>query len=37
MEIVNLISAFQNFQNFSDVIAKATKPASANSKPIKNE
>ena len=37
MEIVNRASAFQNYQNFSDVIAKRTKPASENSKPIENE
>ena len=37
MEIVNRVSAFQNYQNLSDVIGERPKPASENSKPIKSE
>ena len=38
MEIMNRVSAFQNYQNFSDVIAKRPKLASENSEePIKSE
>ena len=36
MELVNRVSAFQNYQNFSDVIAERPKPASENSEPIKS-
>ena len=37
MEIVNHVSVFQNYQNFSDVIAERPKLASENSQPIKTE
>ena len=37
MEIVNHVSVFQNYQNFSDVIAERPKLASENSQPIKSE
>ena len=37
MEIVNRVSAFQNYQNFSDIIPEKPKPASENSEPIKSE
>ena len=37
MEPVNRVSAFQNYQIFSDVIAERTKQASENSEPIKSE
>ena len=35
MEIVNRVSAFWNYQNFSNVIAEKPKPASENCEPIK--
>ena len=38
MEIVNLVSAFQSYQNSAEVIAERRKTASENSEPIeKNE
>ena len=37
MEIVNRVSAFQNYQNFSRVIAEETKPASDDSQSTKSE
>ena len=37
MEIVNHVSAFENYQNFSNVIAERPKPGSEKSEPIKNE
>ena len=37
MQLVNPVSAFQIYQNLSDVTAKKPKPASENSEPIKNE
>ena len=37
MEIVNRVSAFQNYQIFSNVIAERQKPASENSELIKSE
>ena len=37
MEIVNRLSTFQTYQNFSDVMAETTKRASENSEPIKSE
>ena len=35
MEIVNHVSAFENYQNFSNVIAERPKPGSEKSEPIK--
>ena len=35
MEIVNRVSAFQKYQNFSAVIAERPKQVSENSEPIK--
>ena len=37
MEIVNRVSAFLNYQNFSDVTAEKPKPASENGEPLKSE
>ena len=36
IELENRVLAFQNYQNFSDVIAERPKPASENSEPKKN-
>ena len=36
-EILNRVSAFQNYQIFSDVIAERTKPANENREPIKSD
>ena len=35
MEMVNRVSAFRNYQNFSDVITERPKPVSENGEPIK--
>ena len=35
MEPMNRISVFQNYQNFSDIIAERPKLAQKNSEPIK--
>ena len=37
MKLVNRVSAFQNYQNFSDVIAVAMNQASENSELLKND
>ena len=37
MEVVNRVSASQNYQNISNVIAERPKPASENSEPMKSE
>ena len=37
MDMVNRVSAFQNYHNFSDVIAEQTKQASEKSEPLKSE
>ena len=37
MEIANGVSAFQNYQHFSDVMAERPEPGSANSEPMKSE
>ena len=37
MEMVNRVSAFQNYQNYSDVIPERPKPASWNCEPTENE
>ena len=36
IEIVKLVSAFQNYRNFSDVIAEKTKSENENSEPIES-
>ena len=37
MEIVNRVSAFEKYENFSDILAERTKQASENSGPIKRK
>ena len=37
MELVNHVSAFQNYQNLFDVTAEGTKEASENSEPTKKQ
>ena len=37
MEIVNRVSVFQNYQNFSDVIAEVANQAGEDSEPIKSQ
>ena len=37
MEIVNRVSALQNYQSFSEIVAERPKPASENSDSMQND